>query len=112
MTEIPELKDILPDKHSTILKKIRKSVAFSKALIWLIIQFQKEKVPEVGSRDLSKVLNCDVSYANKILTQFADLGLIKCHRAVGIIYWTPVFNEKRLLLLDYLETAKKTLGVK
>lgn len=107
-----KLSDILPDKKQLTLRVLKRQI-MAKIALWLIYAFEIKKVNLIYSRELASALGLDISYANRLLKQFASLNLLKFVRTPGsnLVYFEPVYNNKSLALLEFKEVAKSTLNV-
>lgn len=108
-----KLSDILLDKKQLVYRALTREI-MARTALWLMFNFEVEKVKMIYTKNLADALGIDIAYANRLLKQFVSFNLLKFVKIKGsnLVYFEPIYNNNTLALLEFKEVAKKTLGVK
>lgn len=104
------LRDIAPDKEEFINRRIN-HINFARTIFFLCVKSRNEEF--VHAKPLSEFLKVSMQRSLTILGDLAMAGILKKKYPTSNLteFWFIVENNK-LVIQNYFERAKKTLGVK
>lgn len=111
---LPNIEHLMITTDEDIRDKIRRSYDFSATVIWLIDRFINKERQSITVKEYRTAFKKGADRAYHLLESFVTLGLLKkttTTKPKRYLY-RPVYNKNKLLLLKFLEDAKKVVRTK
>jgi hypothetical protein len=104
-----QLETIEPKPEDFMERRIH-HIPFAKIVFWLNLQSRKDDF--IYAKDLEKFMKVSGSYAFDLLSRLVNAGIMKKNHTGNIVEYHFIKNGDSPLIWNYLDKAKKTLGLK